>query len=78
MFFTKDNNRLVDPQHLAIMWHSHRVAHTSISNSSLVTTPSIPSQIISHSKNLGKSKHLKFDKKYRKNYKDLCDQADVL
>jgi hypothetical protein len=29
------------------------------------------SQIISHSKNLGESKHLKFDQNYKKNYKDL-------
>ena len=29
------------------------------------------SEIISHSKNLGESKHIKFDQNYRKNYKDL-------
>jgi len=30
-----------------------------------------PFQIISHSKNLGESKHLKFDQNYRENYKNL-------
>jgi len=30
-----------------------------------------PSQIISHSKNIGESKHLKFEQNYRKNHKDL-------
>jgi hypothetical protein len=33
-----------------------------------------PSQIISHSKNFGESKHLNFDQNYRKNYKDLWHQ----
>jgi hypothetical protein len=30
-----------------------------------------PFQIIRHSKNLGESKHLKFDQNYRENYKKL-------
>ena len=30
-----------------------------------------PFQTISHSKNLGESKHLKSDQTYRENYKDL-------
>jgi hypothetical protein len=30
-----------------------------------------PSQIINYSKNLGESKHFKFDKKYKINYKKL-------
>jgi hypothetical protein len=30
-----------------------------------------PFQIIRHSKNLGESKHLKFDQNYRENYKNL-------
>jgi hypothetical protein len=35
----------------------------------LYNTP--PFQIISRYKNLGESKHLKFDQNYRENYKDL-------
>jgi hypothetical protein len=37
-----------------------------------------PFQIISHSKNLGESKHIKFDQNYRENYKDFLHQIYII
>ena len=47
-----------------------------INHENITTTP--PSQIISYYKNLGELKYLKFNQNYRKNYKDLWHQIDIL
>jgi hypothetical protein len=47
-----------------------------INHEKITTTP--PSQIISYYKNLGELKYLKFNQNYRKNYKDLWHQIDIL
>jgi hypothetical protein len=37
-----------------------------------------PSQIVNHSKNLRELKHFKFYQNYRKNYKVLWHQIDII